>query len=160
MANPYDYMRYILPHYRRGIMEKNQISEENLFYKHDTPINWNMKKIASTGADAWEVGYIYRSQLQSYPDHRMPISSYFFPRITPPQKYWWCRNGNWMPYWGEETKKRQNLAKEIRAFWMNKWFGETIPEIKKTILETTNLPEDIVEFLPRYFEYPYEIKSI
>jgi len=77
------------------------------------------------------------------------------------QVYWFCpaRNlRNCMPKWGKATKQRSKLVKEIRAFWANKWCVETVPEIKKALLKTTPLPEDIVEILPEYFEYPYEIK--
>ena len=156
-------MRYVLKHYRRAMIDKNHIQANNLFQKKDSPINWNMKKIAVSGIDTfWEVGWVYRGKLayQTNPVHTGFSPSYFFPRIMPPTKYWWCRDGDWLPYWGEETKKRQQLIREIRAFWTNKWFGETVPEIKKAVLETTNLPEDIVEFLPEYFEYPYETKNI
>ena len=45
--------------------------------------------------------------------------------------------------------------KEIRAYWLNDWFGKTIPEIKKVLVETTNLPEDVIGMLPEYFAYPY-----
>ena len=156
-------MKYVLQHYRRAMIEKNQTSANNLFQKKDSPINWNMKKIAVSGIDTfWEVGWVHRGQLayQTNQAHTGFTPAYFFPRIVPPPKYWWCRDGDWLPYWGEETKKRQKLTKEIRAFWANKWFGETVPEIKKTLLKTTPLPEDIVEFLPEYFEYPYETKNI
>ena len=80
-------------------------------------------------------------------------------KLTP---YFFCsaRNSrNCMPKWGKATKRRAKLVREIRAFWANKWYGETIPEIKKVLVETTNLPEDVIEMLPEYFEYPYEIKS-
>ena len=66
---------------------------------------------------------------------------------------------NCMPKWGKETENRANLVKEIRAYWVEKWFSKTVPAIKKALLQSTRLPEDIVEFLPEYFEYPYEIKS-
>ena len=49
--------------------------------------------------------------------------------------------------------------KEIRAYWVNDWFGKTIPEIKNVLLETTKLIPDIVNELPNYLEYPYQIKS-
>ena len=79
--------------------------------------------------------------------------------LTP---YYFCaaRNSrNCMPKWGKATKRHAKLVREIRAFWANKWYGETIPEIKKVLVETTNLPEDVIEMLPEYFAYPYEIKS-
>ena len=80
-------------------------------------------------------------------------------KLTP---YFFCsaRNSrNCMPKWGKATKQRAKLVREIRAFWANKWYGETVPEIKKVLVETTNLPEDVIEMLPEYFAYPYEIKS-
>jgi hypothetical protein len=43
---------------------------------------------------------------------------------------------------------------------MNKWFGETVPEIKKTLLDTTPFPEDVINLLPEYFEYPYQTKMV
>ena len=78
-----------------------------------------------------------------------------------PTPYYFCsaRNSqNCMPNWGKATKQRAKLVREIRAFWAKKWCTETIPAIKKALLQSTRLPEDIVEFLPEYFEYPHEIK--
>jgi hypothetical protein len=61
-----------------------------------------------------------------------------------------------MPDWGNLTKKRSKLMTEMRTFWKNKWdMRPMISEIKKVILETTPLPEDIVNLLPEYFHYPY-----
>ena len=80
-----------------------------------------------------------------------------------PTPYYFCsaRNSrNCMPNWGKETKQRAKLVMEIRAFWAERWYSETVPEIKKALVETTPIPKDIVDFvLPEYFEYPYEIKS-
>ena len=70
----------------------------------------------------------------------------------------WCREANWLPCWGEKTKKRANLMKELRNYWLNKWFSKIVPEIKKTLIETTPIPEDVINFLPEYFEYPYQTK--
>ena len=129
-----------------------------MFQCADHPKNWNMKKVATQGTNTfWEVGYHHRKHelaLMGFSD------TYFFPSTTPPSKYWWCRDGDWLPYWGEETKKRMQLVKELRTYWMNKWFEKIIPEIKIAILTNTNLPEDIVEILPQYFEYPYEKKCL
>jgi len=157
-------MRYVLQHYRRAMIEKNfkQTLVENLFQKKDSPINWNMKKIAVSGIDTfWEAGYIHRGRLayQQNPIHTGFSPSFYFERTSPPTKYWWCRDGDWLPYWSNATIQRATLVKEIRAYWANKWFGETIPKIKQTLLDTTKLPEDIIEIIPEYFEYPYEIKK-
>ena len=62
------------------------------------------------------------------------------------------------PRWGKITKKRAELMNEFRSYWKNKWFNETIPEIKKVILETTFLPEDVVNMLQEYYQYPYQTK--
>jgi len=72
--------------------------------------------------------------------------------------YWWCRDGDWLPYWGKATEMRAQLMQELRAYWVNEWFGKTIPKIKNMLLETTKLIPDIVEVIPTYFEYPYQIK--
>ena len=69
-----------------------------------------------------------------------------------------CQDGDWMPFWGDLTKTRATLMKEMRSYWVDKWFGKMIPRIKNAIKETTILPEDIIEELPHYFEYPYQIK--
>ena len=54
---------------------------------------------------------------------------------------------------------RAQLMKELRAYWTNEWFGKTIPKIKNILLETTKLIPDIVEEIPTYLEYPYQIKT-
>jgi len=50
---------------------------------------------------------------------------------------------------------------EMRAHWVNKWYGKTIPEIKHWLLKANpGLPEVIIEGLPEYFEYPHQVKTI
>ena len=117
---------------------------------NDGPEKWEMYPICSSPqlASYWKVGYI-NGRIKDQTAQRYPFLSL----------YWWCRNGDWLPYWGESTKKRAQLMKEIRAYWVNDWFGKTIPEIKKVILETTKLIPDIVNELPNYLEYPYQIKT-
>ena len=161
MANAYDYSRHVVGNYRRG-MAGLQFGGGDLFDRNDKGENWNMRKIAVQREDTfWEVGWLHRGYMSAFtygsPD---PHDSYFYPRTPPPRKYWWCRDSDWLPYWGDATKKRANLMKEIRALWMNKWFGETVPEIKKTLLDTTPFPEDVINLLPEYFEYPYQTKMV
>ena len=62
------------------------------------------------------------------------------------------------PRWGIITKMRAEAMNELRSYWKNKWFNETIPEIKKVMLETTLLPEDIVNILQKYYQYPHQTK--
>jgi hypothetical protein len=168
MTDAYDYVRYVIQNHRRGMI-RYTIGEQ-LFDRKDKSENWGMKKVALSGAVTyWEVGWLHRGQpaFQINPDCGLSLaaaslrsrSSYFSPRIMPPTKYWWCRDSDWFPYWGKETKNRANLVKEIRMYWVNKWFSETVPEIKKILLETTPLPEDIVNLLPEYFEYPHQTKA-
>ena len=173
MANAYDYAKRVVPNYRRGMI--GYAVGEQLFDRKDKSENWNMRKVAVSGADTfWEVGWLHRNKLDftlkkclafetenGLIGHDENFSEpYFYPRITPPTKYWWCRDADWVPYWGKATEKRANLMKEIRAYWMNKWFSETVPEIKKTLLKTTQLPEDVVNLLPEYFEYPHQTKMV
>jgi len=143
---------------------------EQLFDGKDKGENWNMRKVAVSGTDTfWEVGWLYRKKRDlklttpfAFETNNDLIgynsAPYFYPRSMPPTKYWWCRDADWVPYWGKATENRANLMKEIRTYWMNKWFGEIIPEIKNTLLKTTSLPEDVVNLLPEYFEYPHQTK--
>ena len=62
------------------------------------------------------------------------------------------------PRWGTITKRCAELMNELRSYWKNKWFNETIPEIKKVILDTTLIPEDVVNMLQEYYQYPYQTK--
>ena len=161
MTDALDYVRHVIQDHRRGMIA--YAVGENLFERKDNGDNWDMRKMAISGVETfWEVGWLHRGQLafQIDPSNVGFSPSYFYPRVQPPPKYWWCRDADWVPYWGKATEKRSNLMKEMRAYWMNKWFSETVPEIKKTILETTPIPEDIVEILPEYFEYPYQTKSV
>ena len=161
MTNAYDYSKHVVGNYRRGMI--GYAVGEQLFDRKDKSENWDMRKVAVSGADTfWEVGWLHRGQLafQIDPANVGFSPSYFYPRIQPPPKYWWCRDADWVPYWGKATEKRSNLMKEMRAYWMNKWFGETVPEIKKTLLKTTPLPEDVVNLLPEYFEYPHQTKMV
>ena len=161
MADAYDYSKHVVGNYRRGMI--GYAVGEQLFDRKDKGENWDMRKVAVSGEDTfWEVGWLHRGQLafQINPANVGFGPSYFYPRIMPPTKYWWCRDADWVPYWGKATEKRSNLMKEMRAYWMNKWFSETVPEIKKTLLETTPIPEDVVNFLPEYFEYPHQTKMM
>lgn len=68
---------------------------------------------------------------------------------------------SWMPYWGNATKQRAQLGKEIRAYWAHKWCTKTLPEMKKAILDSTPIPEDVYdEHFAGIFEYPHEIKNV
>jgi hypothetical protein len=157
-------MRHVIQDHRRGMIA--YAVGENLFERKDNGDNWDMRKMAISGVETfWEVGWLHRDPrcelaFQIDPSNVGFSPSYFYPRVQPPPKYWWCRDADWLPYWGKLTEKRANLMKELRTHWMNKWFGKTVPEIKKTILETTPIPEDIVEILPEYFEYPYQTKMV
>ena len=72
--------------------------------------------------------------------------------------------------WNKRNQIHDKLMKEMRAYWVNKWFGEfksqeELTEIENIITERTTLPEDviglIVEYLPRRSgEYPYQVKYI
>ena len=162
MANAYDYAKRVVPNYRRGMI--GYAVGEQLFDRKDKSENWNMRKVAVSGTDTWcEVGWLHRSHIDFQAIHPANVEvchPYFYPRFMPPGKYWWCRDADWVPYWGKATEKRANLMKEIRAYWMNKWFSETVPEIKETLLKTTPLPEDVVNLLPEYFEYPHQTKMV
>ena len=155
MSTSYEYKKYVVGggHYRLGM-----ISTNHTFKNNDHPNKWNMRKFAiSTSHCWWDVGYIHRGRLayQRNSANTGFTPSYFFPRIMPPEQYWWCRDGDWIPFWGDSTKLRVELMKDLRTYWINKWSGDIIPKIKKALVETTNLPEDIIELMPEYFEYPY-----
>ena len=72
--------------------------------------------------------------------------------------------------WNKRNQIHDKLMKEMRAYWVNKWFGEfksqeELTEIENIITEMTTLPEDviglIVGYLPRRSgEYPYQVKYI
>ena len=161
MTNAYDYSKHVVGNYRRGMI--GYAIGEQLFDRKDKSENWDMRKVAVSGTDTWwEVGWLHRGQLafQIDPSNVGFSPSYFYPRVQPPPKYWWCRDADWVPYWGKATEKRSNLMKEMRAYWMNKWFSETVPEIKETLLKTTPLPEDVVNLLPEYLEYPHQTKMV
>ena len=44
-----------------------------------------------------------------------------------------CQDVDWMPFWGDLTKTRATLMKEMRSYWVDKWFGKMIPRIKNAI---------------------------
>jgi len=72
--------------------------------------------------------------------------------------------------WNEQNQIHDKLMKEMRAYWVNKWFGEQTEienirqtETKNIIIEMTILPEDVIELIGTYLrrppaEYPYQIK--
>lgn len=115
-----------------------------------------MRRIpSSVSNEFWEVGYIYRGH---GPDDSFR-HNYYYARLSPAPSYWWCRDGDWLPFWGYATQHRADLVKELRTYWMNKWFGKTVPEIKLVLRDATPLPDDVINIIPEYFEYPYQVKS-
>ena len=129
-----------------------------IFEGRDTPKKWGMSCFTKgTRSSLWKIGYISDEFNELCPFSSMRCHRSW---CTTPKPYWFCRTRYWMPYWGKATEQRSELVKEIRTFWMNKWFDETIPEIKHWMLKAKpNLPKDITDTLPEYFEYPYEIKT-
>ena len=145
--------------YVEGMLET--VPQKRLFNVRDTPRKWAMT-LFSRGRRSifWNIGYVSDRQNELVSMSKsVDYSKAYFSYCRDPEPYWWCRDRIWMPYWGEATNQRAILMKELRTFWQNKWFNETIPAIKKVLVETTRLCEDVVELLPDYFEYPYEIKS-
>jgi len=162
MATAIEYKKYVTKNHQRGMVSVKGMTFQNsfndlitppIFERRDNGRNWDMRQVACdcSGNIFLEVGWL---QADNSPD--IDIDPYLEKNMI--NKYWWCREANWLPYWGKETKKRANLMKDIRNYWLNKWFSKIVPEIKKTLLETTPIPEDIVNFLPEYFEYPYQTK--
>jgi hypothetical protein len=162
--------------YNKVVIGKNYVEgmvecgQNRVFQKQDSPKKWKMTCFAPRVAEGvyddgydnktsyWNVGFVsdHFKELYSFPS----IEGVNFAWCAKPTPYWFCRTRNWMPYWGDATKQRRELVKEIRSFWANKWCTEIVPEMKKALIETTNLPPDVVEFvMPELFEYPYEIKS-
>ena len=112
---------------------------------------------ANNKSSYWNIGFVSDEHKEL---HTFPSIEGNFAWCTRPSPYWFCRKRTWMPYWGEATKQRAKLVREIRAFWAKKWCEETVPGIKTALLEKTPIPKDIIDFvLPDYFEYPYEIKN-
>ena len=74
--------------------------------------------------------------------------------------------------WNKQNQIYDKLMKEMRAYWVNKWFSEQteIENIRQTeteniIIEMTILPEDVIELIGTYLrrppaEYPYQVKYI
>ena len=160
MATPYNYKKYVVDGgcYRRGLirrMHAHQTRSAWPFAPSDYPEKWNMTKIRRGARNDifWEVGYIYRGQHQRNLKNVGYGPCFYMPCNE--KKYWWCRDGNWIPLWGEATQRRAVLIQEIRILWRNKWYSD----IKKALINTTNLPKDVIELLTEYLEYPYEIKS-
>lgn len=160
MANRALYNKFVIgkmgEKYVEGMVE---YGGAKIFEKKDSPKKWGM---TSFGADNktsyWNIGFVSDefNELYSFPS----MEGKNFAWCTKPSPYWFCRTRKWMPYWGKATAQRAELVQAIRAHWVNKWYSEIVPEIKKALIETTNLPKDVIEFvMPEYFEYPYEIKS-
>jgi hypothetical protein len=166
-------------HYKRIVIGKNGENYvegmveygKRIFERRDSPKKWGMVCFAPRVAEGvyddggdnktsyWNIGFVSNENKELYP---FPlIGGKNFAWCAKPTPYWFCRTRTWMPYWGDATKQRAKLVEEVRAFWAEKWYTETVPEIKKALVETTPLPKDIIDFvMPEYFEYPYEIKSI
>jgi len=125
------------------------------FAPSDYPEKWYMTKIRRRARNDifWEVGYIYRGQHQRNLKNVGYGPCFYMARNE--KNYWWCRDGDWIPLWGEATQRRAILIQEIRTFWRNKWYSD----IKKALINTTSLPKDVIELSVEYLEYPYEIKS-
>lgn len=133
--------------YRPGLMRGHSRRTRSMqtFEPGDYPEKWNMGKVGvgcqHSNDIFWKVGYIHCGPHQINLMKAGYSPSFYLPRNNTPTKYWWCRDGDWIPHWGSATKQRGELVKEIHAYWR-----------KKILLETTNLPEDIIEMLSEYFQ--------
>ena len=150
MATIDNYKKYVVSGgcYRQGLMPRRwsrRTRSVQTFEPGDYPEKWNMGHVGvgcQQSNDIFlKVGYIHCGPHQINIKKIGYSPSFYSPCKKPPAKYWWCRDGDWVPLWGAATKQRSELVKEIRAYW-----------IKKVLLETTDLPEDIIEMVPEYFE--------
>jgi len=170
MANRSYYNRFVIgktgENYVEGMTEYGQ---KRVFKKRDSPKNWGMSCFAKRTAmgvyddgrnnktSFWNIGFVSDeyNELHSFPS----IEGKNFAYCAKSSPYWFCRTRNWMPYWGKATKQRAELVKEIRAYWAKKWCTQILPEMKKAIMSSTPIPEDVYdEHFANIFEYPYEIK--
>ena len=170
MANRSFYNRVVIGKNGENYIEGMVEDGKRIFEKGDSPKKWGMicfappldeRDGAYDGGDNkssyWNIGFVSDEHKEL---HTFPSIEGNFAWCTRPSPYWFCRKRTWMPYWGEATKQRAKLVREIRAFWAKKWCEETVPGIKTALLEKTPIPKDIIDFvLPDYFEYPYEIKN-
>ena len=161
MSSQNEYQLHVISNYYTvGIIWSKKNMSNQLTTQNDCPKNWNMLRLeCAQDRPWWKCGYINNRNVFSNPlsvAEQLRWDERHLVGITP---YWWCRDGDWLPYWGKKTEMRAQLMKELRAYWVNEWFGKTIPKIKNILLETTKLIPDIVEEIPTYFEYPYQIKT-
>jgi len=151
MADAYDYMRYVLQHHQRGMI--GLAIGENLFGAGDGPDAWNMKAVAYQGAATfWDVGYVCSLDPQR---RGLGLADYYYQPLVY-DKYWWCRECHWLPYWGKATCMRRDLMSELRDYWCNRWHNRAIPNIKAAIRDTTRMPEDVIGLLPAFIGCPYD----
>jgi len=173
MATHHQYKRFVIGkngvNYVEGMIEYGR---DHVFLKKDGPKKWGMScfgKMSAAEMSAlsdgdkktsyWNLGFVSDEYDELYLFPSMEGKN--FAWCTKPTPYWFCRKRNWMPYWGKATKQRHELMNEMRAYWMNKWYGKTIPEIKHWLLKANpGLPEVIIGGLPEYFEYPHQVKTI
>ena len=129
VATPYNYKKYVVDGgcYRQGLirrMHARQTRSAWPFAPSDYPEKWNMTKIRRRARNDifWEVGYIYRGQHQRNLKNVGYGPCFYMPRDE--KNYWWCRDGDWIPLWGEATQRRAVLMTDIRTFWRNKWSSD------------------------------------
>jgi len=164
MANEYEYKKYVISnYYTEGVIVGCRFKVLN---DHDHPQKWEMKCLATTTTlqpltpeSFWKIEYINNRNTFENPRSHPEELRWSQRHIVGLELYWWCRDGDWLPYWNKSTKQRALLMKEIRTYWLREWLGKTIPTIKNILLETTKLIPDIVNELPNYLEYPYQTKD-
>lgn len=150
MSTPHHYKQYVIGrNYTQGICVRNIV-----FKNGDSPKKWGMRPFQTPEATFWNIGFV--SDLINEPTGRPSV----VVETIGDSPYCFCRTRNWLPYWGKATKQHAELVKEIRAYWAYKWCTKTLPEMRKAIMDSTPIPEDVYdEHFANIFEYPYEIKS-
>ena len=159
MATASDYKNFVVAkHYVLGTLDaKRHFSNPpwNRGPWHDCAAYWSMAPCFLTPwSQRWGYWYIGYTTCGAEEVGRVHIAYDNGPA------YWWCRKGDWLPLWGNLTKRRAELTKEMRDYWIRKWQDVIIPQIKDVLRETTNLPDDIINTIPNYFEYPFEAHPI
>jgi len=95
---------------------------------------WNMQKIEWGPYNIWKCGYI-NERIETYKTE------------WEDRPYWWCRHGDWRPFWGQATILRTKLLKEIEHYWCMKRIEE---QYKKAIILfqwNKSVPKDIIRLI-------------
>ena len=128
-----------------GLRDKTNIpswSTSQWAHYMDYTDNWNMRLAATSGGLRFFDG--------GYTTARLPETRHKL------QGYWWCRYGDWLPFWGTLIETKCALMEDIKCYWRKRFAKEQYNKAIILYQWNTQLPPEVINGILWKVPYPYQ----